>query len=222
MKRKIIQVPVVIGKGEGQFFVENEVQISPPCPPIYKIEKIDRWVDVYSYSVIPGKVIFNAYLWKNVLYKTVEDVCDQGVVNGPVYHATFKTPFGGFVEIDPIGCEKITEKDVAELLEAYVEGEKTYLLCEDTLKCQKVYKKLLEKDVVKLVFKVTRTEHTPVPCDFGEGKKDEGKCDKKYDEKWDKHDDKDDDKCEWDWEKRRDCRGDFYANYRGEKFYQKR
>lgn len=229
MKKKILQVPVIVGKGSAQFFVEKDATISPPSPPIYKVEKIDKWVDVYSYSVIPGKVIFNAYLWKNITYKTVEDVCD-GIVNGPLYHSTFKIGFGGFVEIDPIGCERIKEDDVAELLEAFVEGEKDFLHGETQCKGQTVYTKLLEKDVVKLVFKVVRTEHIPVICDYDDDdKKDDkkdDKCEKKYD---DKYDDKREEKPDWredkkddKYEKRYDCRGDFYANYRGEKFYQKK
>ena len=39
MKKKILQVPVVVGKGSAQFFIEKDVKISPPSPPIYKIEK---------------------------------------------------------------------------------------------------------------------------------------------------------------------------------------
>ncbi|HBR03477.1 MAG TPA: hypothetical protein DD738_12800, partial [Ruminiclostridium sp.] len=73
MKRKILQVPVIVGKGSEQFFVEKDVKISPPSPPIFKIEEIEKKVVVTDAQVIPGKVIFNAYIWKNVIYKTVED-----------------------------------------------------------------------------------------------------------------------------------------------------
>jgi hypothetical protein len=220
MKKKILQVPVIVGKGSAQFFIEKDVKISPPSPPIYKIEKIDKWVDVYDCHVIPGKVIFNAFLWKNIAYKTVEDVCD-GIVNGPIYHSTFKIPFGGFVEIDPIGCEKVKEGDVAELLEAFVEGEKDFLHGETWCKGVKVFEKLLEKDVVKVVFKVVRKEHIPVVCEDDDKKFDKkDKCDKKYDDKYDdKKDDKKDwrdDKCDDKYDdKRYDCRGDYYAKCRG-------
>jgi hypothetical protein len=229
VKKKIIQVPVVVGKGATQIFLEKDIKISPPSPPIYKIEKIDKWVDVYSYHVIPGKVIFNAYLWKNIAYKTVEDVCD-GVVNGPIYHSTFKVPFGGFVEIEPIGCKEIKEDDVAELLEAFVEGEKDFLHDECKCKGQKVFNRLLEKDVIKVAFKVIRIEHIPLICDDEkddkfEHKKD--KCDDKRDDKFDEKkyekEDKFDKKDDWRKEKyyddkRFDCRGDYYARCRG-KYY---
>jgi len=254
MKKKVLQVPVIVGKGSAQFFVEKDVTISPPSPPIFKIVDIEKKVIVTDVAVIPGKVIFNAYLWKNVIYKTVEDVCD-GIVNGPIFHSTFKIPFGGFVEIDSKG-DKCKEGDIAELLEAYVEGEKDYLHGETSCKGVPVFTKLLEKDVVKLVFKVVRIEHLPVLCEDYEdnGKYDNDKYDndkyekyekkgiwdedyddkveKKYDDKKDddkKHDDKkgddkkhdgkkDDDKKDYyddRWDKRYDCRGDFYANYRG-------
>jgi len=213
MKKKILQVPVIVGKGSAQFFVEKDVTISPPSPPIYKIEEIDKKVIVTEAHVIPGKVIFNAVLWKNVIYKTVEDVCD-GIVNGPLFHATFKTDFGGFVEIDPIGCEKVKEGDIAELLEAYVEGEKDFLHGETYCKGVKVFEKLLEKDVVKIAFKVVRYEHVAVDTeDEKEDKKDKkdekkDKCGKyEYEEKKGEKDKEED--------KRYDCRGDYYAKYRG-------
>lgn len=218
MKKKILQVPVIVGKGSAQFFIEKETQISPPSPPIYKIEQVDKKVIVVDACVIPGKILFNAYLWKNIVYKTVEDVCD-GVVNGPLFHSTFKIPFGGFIEVDPIGCEEVKEGDIAELLEAFVEGEKTYLQGEGICKGEKVYCSVLEKDVVKLVYKVIRYEHIPVCYEDGEREdkcicKDEKKEDKKCvdNEKKDKYEDK----CE----KRYDCRGDYYAGCRGGKFYQ--
>ena len=220
MKKKIIQVPVIVGKGTEQFFVEKEVKISPPNPPIFKIEKIDKKVVITDAHVIPGKVIFNAYIWKNVAYKTVEEVCD-GIVSGPIYHATFKIPFGGFVEMKTIGCECVKESDIAELLEAYVEGEKDFLFDEAICKGQKVYNCLLEKDVVKISFKVIRYEHLPICVEEEKKEKYEKKCDDKYD-------DKKDDKCEKDkkdkyaagckedgYEKRYDCRGDYYAKCRG-------
>lgn len=227
MKKKILQVPVIVGKGSEQFFIEKDVTIPQSNPPIFKIEKIDRKVIVTDANVIPGKVIFNAFIWKNVTYKTVEDVCD-GIVTGEIHHITFKIPFGGFVEIKPIGCEKVEKSDVAELLEAFVEGEKEFLHDESICKGQKVFCSLLEKDVVKIAFKVIRTEHIPVcveddkyeeddkkdkekcKCDKNEEKKEDDKCDKE-----DKYDDKEDK-----WDKRYDCRGDYYAKCRGT--YQKK
>ena len=226
MKKKILQVPVIVGKGSEQFFIEKDVTIPQSNPAIFKIEKIDRKVVVTDASVIPGKVIFNAFIWKNVTYKTVEDVCD-GVVTGQINHITFKIPFGGFVEINPIGCEKIEKTDCAELLEAFVEGEKEFLHDESICKGQKVFCSLLEKDVVKITFKVVRIEHIPVCVEDDkyedEEKKDKEKCkcdkyDKKEDDKYDKEDKYEDKEDKWD--KRYDCRGDYYAKCRGT--YQKR
>ncbi|MGI6083909.1 MAG: DUF3794 domain-containing protein [Acetivibrionales bacterium] len=220
MKKKILQVPVIVGKGSEQFFIEKDIKLAPSSPAIYKIEKIDKKVFVTDANVIPGKVIFNAFLWKNVTYKTVEEVCD-GVVYGKLNHVTFKIPFGGFVEIKPIGCEKFDKDDVAELIEAFVEGEKEFLHNETICKGQKVFCSLLEKDVIKIAFKVIRTEHIPVCVDDDkyEDKKDKEKCvcDKEDRKKDDDRDDKYD-KCEEKdekWDKRFDCRGDYYAKCRG-------
>lgn len=157
MCEKIIQVPVVVGKGEQQFFIEKEFCIAPPCPPVYMVKEIKKWVEVYDTKVIKGKVIFNAYLWKDINYKTVERAYDD-VVSGPVYHYTVKIPFGGFVPIN----HEVKEGDVAELLEAEIEGERDDW-CGAIEKCGvKVYTKLVEKTVVKLKFKVDRTENLKI------------------------------------------------------------
>ena len=166
MYKKILQVPVIVGEGEEQFFVEKDITVAPPSPPVYMVEEIKKWVEVYSKKVICDKVIFNAYLWKNIVYKTVEHVHDE-TVNGPVYHSTLKIPFGGFVKIKHFDGEEVKEGDKAELLEAFVEGERDHWHDESCIQGITVYNKLLEKTVVKLKFKVTRIEHVPVKieCD---------------------------------------------------------
>ncbi len=159
--KKILQVPVIVGEGCGQFFVEKEIRISPPSPPVYMVKEIKKWVDVYDTKVIPGKVIFNAWIWKDINYKTVEDVHDD-TVNGPVFHATTKIPVAGFVEIKPKDGECIKEGDKAEVLEAFVEGEKDHWGGEICIKGEKVFTKVLEKIVVKIAVKVVRFQHIAI------------------------------------------------------------
>ena len=161
MVKKVLQVPVIVGVGEEQFFIEKDIVVSPPSPPVYMVKEIKKWIEVYSTKVICGKVIFNAYLWKDINYETVEHVHDC-TVNGPVYHSTVKIPFGGFVEIKACDGEKVEEGDKPELLESCVEGERDEWHDEECIHGEKVYKKLLEKTVVKLKFKVTRIQHVPV------------------------------------------------------------
>ena len=36
MGKKELQVPVVVGVGSEQFFIEKEIKVSPPSPPILK------------------------------------------------------------------------------------------------------------------------------------------------------------------------------------------
>ncbi len=180
-RKKILQVPVVVGIGSGQFFVEKEIRISPPSPPVYMVKEIKKWVDVYSTKVIPGKVIFNAWVWKDINYKTVEDVHDD-TVNGPVYHSTTKIPFGGFVEINSRDGECVGEGDTAEVLEAFVEGEKDHWDGKICIKGETVYTKVLEKMVIKIVFKVTRNEHVTVEAEKSDycGKDGVGTKNEKY------------------------------------------
>lgn len=161
MGKRLIQVPVIIGTGSGQFFIEKDIKIAPPSPPVYEIKDIKKWVEVYEFKAIPGKVIFNAYLWKDINYATVEHVHDE-TVNGPLYHSTTKIPFGGFVEIKPFECEEFSHEDIAELLEAHVEGEVDKLHDKSTICGVHVYDKLLEKTVVRLTFKVVRLQHVPI------------------------------------------------------------
>lgn len=157
MEKKILQVPVIIGKGEEQFFIEKEICFGPCIPPVYMVKDIKKWVDVYDMKVISGKIIFNAYLWKDINYKTVEKACDD-YVSGPVYHYTIKIPFGGFVAINP----EVKEGDIPELLEARIEGEKDEWCGEIEKQGVKVYTKLVEKTVVKLKFKADRIEEVKV------------------------------------------------------------
>jgi hypothetical protein len=165
MMKKVLQVPVIVGEGSEQFFIEKDICISPPSPPVYRVEGIEKWIEVTSSKVICGKVIFNALLWKNINYKTVEHVHDD-TVNGPIYHSTVKIPFGGFVPITAYDCEKVEEGDLPELLESCIEGSREEWHDEDCIQGETVYNKLLEKTVVKLKFKVTRIQHVPVQCDL--------------------------------------------------------
>lgn len=161
MCKKILQVPVIVGEGSQQFLIDKEIIVSPPSPPVYSVKDIKKWVEVYDTKVIPGKVIFNAYLWKDINYTTVEHVHD-GTVNGPVYHSTSKIPFSGFVELKALPGEKVKEGDQAEVLSAIIEGSRDHWKGESTIQCQKVYSILHEKTVVKLKFKATRIEHVAV------------------------------------------------------------
>lgn len=164
MCKKVLQVPVIVGEGSEQFFIDKEITVSPPSPPVYEVKDIKKWIDVYSTKVIKGKVIFNAYLWKDINYATVEHVHD-GTINGPLYHCTTKIPFAGFVEIRPYPHEEVCEGDKAELLSAVVEGAKDHWKGECNVQGETVYTKLHEKTVVKLKFKVTRVEHVAVEVD---------------------------------------------------------
>ncbi|MBF8983165.1 DUF3794 domain-containing protein [Lutibacter sp. B2] len=173
MHKKLIQVPVIIGKGSKQTLVVTELQISPPSPPVFRVKDIDEKVVITNKKVIPGKVIINGFIDKNINYKTLEHFHD-GAVNGPLYHYTAQIPFSTFIDVIPNKGEEITEGDNCEILEAFVEGEKTELLCpvspaEHGESCDPkppcpppVYRKLLEKSVVKIVVKITRIEHIEI------------------------------------------------------------
>lgn len=203
-KKRTLQTKVIVGKGEKQFFVEKDIVICPPSPPVFEIVSVDVKVDVFDTKVITGgdcewgwaKVIFNAWIRKDIIYKTVEHVHD-GTVNGPLFATTLKIPLGGFVDVEPLKGEKIKEGDIAEVIKAKFEGAKEELHDEirikkmnneirgckmnEDMRCKlpgdmhgltmleeeeraeiKVFKKLLEKAVFEIEFKIVRIEHVTV------------------------------------------------------------
>ena len=93
---KVIQTKVIKGTGCKDFFLEADFDF-PQGTPLYLIESIDTWVDVYDTKVIcEDKVIFNAWVYKNIIYKVVSGspVQDDGVtVTGGVDHITKAIPF---------------------------------------------------------------------------------------------------------------------------------
>ncbi len=199
MAIKTIQVPVIVGTGSKQTLVVSKLWISPPCPPVFRIKDIDKEVIITNCKVIPGKVIINGYIDKNINYKTIKRYY-KGAVCGPLFHFTKKIPFSTFIDITAEPGEEVREGDKCEIIEAFVEGEKDELLCpvrggygcsenndeseidseiyedEDieeieendvessSYRWPKAYRLILEKDVVKIVAKVTRIEHCDINC----------------------------------------------------------
>lgn len=153
-RKKIFELAVVTGVGEDDFFVEKEIVIPPSCPPVFKVKDINEWVEVFEKKVICGKVIFNAWLWKDITYKTADHACGEGVC-GTLRHFTLKIPFGGSVDIGP-GAK---DGDKAVLLGSCIEGKNDNWTGPDE-KCGevRVFTKLVEKTVIKLRFKATREE----------------------------------------------------------------
>lgn len=172
---KVLQSKVIKGTGCETFFLEADFDF-PVGTPLYLIESIDTWVDVYDTKVIcENKVIFNAWVYKNIIYKvkgtaTAEE-CGGVTVTGGVDHITKAIPLAGCIDIDTKCCEKLNPKvDCAEVLKAYVIGD-----VEDKLEKYEVkngdmpfnppvfvYGSLHEKMCVRIDLKVVRWEHVTV------------------------------------------------------------
>lgn len=172
---KVIQTKVIKGTGCKDFFLEADFDF-PQGTPLYLIESIDTWVDVYDTKVIcEDKVIFNAWVYKNIIYKVVSGspVQDDGVtVTGGVDHITKAIPLAGCIDIDTKKCVKLDPcRDFAEVIKAKVIGH-----VEDTLEKVEikqgngdsfnppvfVYGSLHEKMCVRIDLKVVRWEHVSV------------------------------------------------------------
>ena len=175
--KKIIQTKVIVGKGEEDFFLESDFNFDkiPDAEPFLKIVDIDTWVDVYDAQVIKGnKVIFNAWIYKNVTYKMVKGCLEESpdgevTINGAIRHITKRIPLAGCIDIK--SKEKINPKeDIAEVLDAYVIGEVEETLEKSALRTATAkveppiyeYKKLHEKMCVKIAVKVVRWEHVQI------------------------------------------------------------
>lgn len=170
---KLIQVPVILGYGEKQELVVSEITIAPPNPAVFRIVNIDKEVVITNFKLISlgdsedgrssckAKVIIDGYVDKNILYKTIADFTDEAVA-GPVYQYTTRIDFATFVEVH--AKEAIFNTDNVEILSAFVEGEKDELLDPNDVAAGApafaiTYNTLLEKMIVKINLKITRTEH---------------------------------------------------------------
>ena len=173
-EKKLLQTKVIRGKGEADFFLEADFDFSGN--PFFKIESVDTWVDVYDVNVIKGnKVIFNAWVYKNIIYKTSTQVGQiDGIVtvNGGIEHITQRIPLAGYIDIKIKDKECINpEEDIAEVIDAYVIDDVEENLipeaitnAENQLLIPPLYRysALHEKMCVKVAVKIVRWEHVEV------------------------------------------------------------
>jgi len=173
---KTLQAAVIKGFGEKEELVVSQFTISPPNPPIFRIIDIDKQVVITNFKLASvsepedcqswwkAKVIIDGYIDKNILYKTITDFTETAV-SGPAYQYTTRINFATFVEVK--SKEPIYKTDQVEILCAFVEGEKDELLDPNAVAVGApdfaiTYNSLLEKMIVKIVLKITRTEHVCV------------------------------------------------------------
>lgn len=144
---KTIQSKVIQGKGIGEFFLEIDFDFCEE--PFLKIEDVNTWVDVYDTKVMSGnKVVFSAWLYKSVVYETIEKCNgiteENGIVtlNGVIRHKTKRVPMTGIIDINMKNGEILRpHEDIAEVLNAYVSAEvEEELLAEEIKKENKQLK----------------------------------------------------------------------------------
>ena len=177
-EKKLIQTKVIKGKGSEDFFLEADFTIPDTTGqgPLYLIESVTTWVDVYDAKVVcDNKVIFNAWVYENIIYKVFDDATSEegGVtVTGPVAQVTKSVPLAGCINIDTKHCGKLNPcEDIVEVLNAKVVGG-----VEDKLGEQEefdsennpfnppiyTYGRIHEKMCIKIEVKVVRWEHVAV------------------------------------------------------------
>ncbi|HEY8892251.1 MAG TPA: SPOCS domain-containing protein [Clostridium sp.] len=172
---KMLQVPVIKGFGEKEELVVSRLIIAPPNPPIFRIVAIDKEVTITDFKLASvcdnrdgetwkSKVIIDGFIDKNILYKTISEFTPEAV-GGPVFQFTTRINFATFVEV--ISKEPIYLTDHVEILSAFVEGEKEELLDPNHVAVGApdfavTFNSILEKMIVKITLKITRTEHVSV------------------------------------------------------------
>ncbi|HEY3368992.1 MAG TPA: DUF3794 domain-containing protein [Symbiobacteriaceae bacterium] len=153
-KQHVIQVPVVVNSNTAQVLVVTEIPLSPPA---FKIDEIQKLIEIDDCTTGCDKVIINGRLIKNITFKTAKERdCHHEMyrVCGDVRHCTVEIPFHLFVEI-----KGAKPGDKCEVEDAIIAAEFDKLIdpCEDG-----TFNKLLEKVVIKVRAKVVRTRHLKV------------------------------------------------------------
>lgn len=130
MPSGIIEVNTLVGMGQQDFYDTVDFDFGPtPNDELFIIQDVHKWIDIYDLTVIRGnKVIYNGYLWKNIIYKTAENTKvgkDRSVVvKGDVKQQTIRKRIEGVIDITPeMGMFIDPQKDKAILLCAFVLGE---------------------------------------------------------------------------------------------------
>lgn len=130
MPTKVIEVNTLIGTGEGDFYETIDFEFGPASKEqLFIIQSVDKWLDIYDAKIVcENKVIFNGYLWKNIIYKTVCDTeVDKDrtvVVKGDLKQQTIRKRIEGFIDIVPEEGEYVNPKtDSAIVLYSKVIGE---------------------------------------------------------------------------------------------------
>lgn len=159
MADPVIQVPVLVDTGESQVLVCSTIALPAPA---FEIIEIRKTVIIDSCTVIPGKVIIDGRLRKNILFKTLTAgtvppragtvVGCNGIVNtasGDLAHTTVDIAFNAFVPVDD-ACPG----DICEVAQAFVEGEAEEPV---RLTAAGTFTELLDKSVIRLCVAVKRT-----------------------------------------------------------------
>jgi len=179
-KKTIIKAPVVVGDGSCQVLVVTEIPLDPPA---FEIHSITKKVNVEQCHAVHDRVIINGTLNKNIIYKTLTDT-DTFNGNtrycGEIRHCTVRIPFHCFADIP--GAR---ENDNCQVERAEVIGETEQL--QDSGDDCNTSETLLEKAIILVEVKVTRTEQLPV---------EEEECDEEEEDKEDMEEECEDDEEE--------------------------
>lgn len=86
----LIKVGRVVGENTKQIIAENTVCILPPGPPARKVQDITAVITDLDYQVIPGKVLVDGTIHKQIFYVGADDA---------VHHKGEDVPFSAVVEV---------------------------------------------------------------------------------------------------------------------------
>jgi hypothetical protein len=152
-----IQVPVIVNSNTAQVLVVTEIPLTPPA---FKIDEIQKLIEIDECVAVCDKVIVNGRLIKNITFKTAKERdCHHDLhrVCGDVRHCTVEIPFHLFIDV-----KGAKPGDTCEIEDAVIAGEFDKLIDPN---CDGTFNKLLEKVVIKVRAKVVRRKHLKVHAD---------------------------------------------------------
>ena len=152
-----VKIPVVIGQNSCEVMVVTEI----PTPSLYEIKDINETVSVTNCLVQTNLVIINVVLHKDINYKQVTDTISYDTnltaFTGPVVASTTDLPFHCFMDIPGA-----LPGDDCQVESASVIGEKDELINPNSSNSPTTFDSLMEKAVIQVVVKVTRTQQVTV------------------------------------------------------------
>ncbi|MBX7382475.1 hypothetical protein K4H51_12445, partial [Clostridium chauvoei] len=157
-KTTAIETLVVVGFGEGNLLVTNELDLFNNSPAIFKIISNSNEIKIEKAICIGEVVLIDGYINFSFQYASLEKYQLSSTL-GAVYFLNYKCPFSISIDIKTINNNTILPTDTCSLIKATSENEIINLADEkEVYNNLFVYKKIITKTLIKIKLAVIRNE----------------------------------------------------------------